>query len=70
MGVTAVSAGNHAMAVGYAAAVLDTTAKVVMPKSANPGRVEGCRRYGVEVVLTEDVHTAFEEVHQELGDSA
>ena len=31
MGVTAVSAGNHAMAVGYAAGVLGTTAKVVMP---------------------------------------
>ena len=33
-GVTAVSAGNHAMAVAYAAAVLGTTAKVVMPRSA------------------------------------
>ena len=30
-GVTAVSAGNHAMAVGYAARALGTTAKVVMP---------------------------------------
>ena len=35
-GVTAVSAGNHAMAVGYAAQVLGATAKVVMPKNANP----------------------------------
>src|SRR5436305_1758181 len=40
-GVTAVSAGNHAMAVGYAARVLGTTAKVVMPRTANPARVEG-----------------------------
>ncbi len=31
-GVTAVSAGNHAIAVAYAAQLLDTTAKVVMPK--------------------------------------
>ncbi|HZX93552.1 MAG TPA: pyridoxal-phosphate dependent enzyme, partial [Myxococcales bacterium] len=35
-GVTAVSAGNHAMAVGYAARALGTSAKVVMPKNANP----------------------------------
>jgi threonine dehydratase len=63
-GVTAVSAGNHAMAVGYAAAALGSTAKVVMPKNANPGRVAGCRAYGAEVVLVDDVHAAFEEVHR------
>ena len=61
-GVTAVSAGNHAMAVGYAARALGTTAKVVMPKSANPARVAGCRAYGAEVVLADDVHAAFSEV--------
>ncbi|MGD2114957.1 MAG: pyridoxal-phosphate dependent enzyme, partial [Acidobacteriota bacterium] len=61
-GVTAVSAGNHAMAVGFAARALGTTAKVVMPKNASPARVAGCRAYGVEVVLVEDVHEAFEEV--------
>ena len=63
-GVTAISAGNHAMAVGYAAQVLGTTAKVVMPATANPGRVEGCRRYGAEVVLVEDVHVGFRLVEQ------
>lgn len=61
-GVTAVSAGNHAMAVGYAARALGTTAKVVMPKNASPARVAGCRSYGVEVVLVDDVHEAFDEV--------
>ena len=61
-GVTAVSAGNHAMAVGYAARALGTSAKVVMPKTASPARVEGSRAYGVEVVLVDDVHTAFDEV--------
>ncbi len=61
-GVTAVSAGNHAMAVGYAARVLGTSAKVVMPKNANPFRVQGCRAYGAEVVLVDDVHAAFAEV--------
>lgn len=63
-GVTAVSAGNHAMAVGFAARALGTTAKVVMPKNASPARIEGCRAYGVEVVLVDDVHTAFEEVRR------
>ena len=38
-GVTAVSAGNHAIAVGYAARVLGTSAKVVMLSTANPARV-------------------------------
>ena len=61
-GVTAVSAGNHAIAVAFAARVVGTTAKVVMPKTANPARVALCRSYGAEVVLTEDVFAAFAEV--------
>jgi len=67
-GVTAVSAGNHAMAVGYAAQVLGTTAKVVMPRNANPFRVDACRRLGAEVELVEDVHRAFERVRQVEGE--
>lgn len=61
-GVTAVSAGNHAMAVAYAAGALGTTAKVVMPRSANPFRVGRCRELGAEVDLVDDVHAAFERV--------
>jgi threonine dehydratase len=63
-GVTAVSAGNHAMAVAYAAAALGTTAKVVMPKSANPFRVERCRELGATVELVDNVHQAFERVRE------
>jgi threonine dehydratase len=63
-GVTAVSAGNHAMAVGYCASVLGSHAKVVMPSNANPGRIAGCRAYGAEVVLVNNVHQAFEEVRR------
>jgi threonine dehydratase len=63
-GVTAVSAGNHAIAVAYAAKTLGTTAKVVMMKTANPFRVERCRSYGAEVVLAEDVHSAFDTVRR------
>lgn len=63
-GVTTVSAGNHAMAVAYAAGVLGTTAKVVMPKTANPFRVGSCRQLGATVELVEDVHQAFARVKQ------
>jgi len=58
-GVTAVSAGNHAVAVAHAASVLGTSAKVVMPESADPFRVALCRSLGAEVVLAPDVHRAF-----------
>lgn len=63
-GVTAVSAGNHAIAVGYAAGVLGATAKVVMPRNANPARVERCKALGAEVLLVDDVHVAFDEVER------
>ncbi len=60
-GVTAVSAGNHAIAVAYAATVLGTTAKVVMLEGANPARIEACRAYGAEIVMAEFAD-AFDEV--------
>jgi len=63
-GVTAVSAGNHAIAVAFAARSVGTTAKVVMPKTANAARVALCRAYGAEVVLTDDVYAAFAEVER------
>ena len=63
-GVTAVSAGNHAIAVGYAARALGASAKVVMLSSANPARVRACRDYGADVVSIDDVHAAFDEVHR------
>jgi len=61
-GLTAVSAGNHAIAVAYAAHALGTTAKVVMPKTANSYRIDSARAWGAEVILVEDAVAAFEEV--------
>jgi len=58
-GVTAVSAGNQAIATAYAAKVVGTSAKVVMLGSSNPARVKRCRSYGAEVVIVDDVHSAF-----------
>jgi len=59
-GVTAVSAGNHAIATAYAARVVGTHAKVVMTAAANPVRVARCREHGADVVLAGDVHEAFD----------
>jgi threonine dehydratase len=59
-GVTAVSAGNHAIATAFAARELGSTAKVVMTGSANPYRIKACQSYGGEVVVVDDVHEAFE----------
>jgi threonine dehydratase len=61
-GVTAVSAGNHAIALSYAGKILGSPAKVVMPQNANPARVALCRSYDAEVVLKPNVHEAFAEV--------
>jgi threonine dehydratase len=69
-GVTAVSAGNHAIATAYAARALGTTAKVVMLASANAARVDRCRRLGAEVVIAPDGPTGFawaEEIQAEEG---
>lgn len=63
-GVTAVSAGNHAIAVAYAASLVGSSAKVVMFKSANPIRVETCRSFGAEIVIVENVADAFAEVER------
>lgn len=63
-GVTGVSAGNHAISLGYSARMLGTTATVVMPKNANPFRVQVCREFGATVVLVDNVHEAFDRVRQ------
>ncbi len=59
-GVTAVSAGNHAIAVAWAAKKLGTPAKVVMFKGANPYRMQRCRDIGAELIVAENVAEAFE----------
>ena len=58
-GVTAVSAGNHAVAVAYAARSLGSHARVVMLAAANPARIAACRDWGAEVELAADGHAGF-----------
>lgn len=63
-GVTAVSAGNHAIAVAYGAQLFSSSAKVVMPMTANPFRVKRCKELGAEVLLCQDIQEAFKTVKQ------
>ncbi|WP_250472267.1 threonine/serine dehydratase [Caballeronia sp. GAFFF1] len=63
-GVTCVSAGNHAVAVAYAAQRMGVGAKVVIIKTANPARVELCRRFGADIVFAENVAEAFDVVRR------
>ncbi len=59
-GVVAFSAGNHAIATAYAAKLLGVSAKVAMPDTANPYRVERCRALGAEVVFAQNMAELFE----------
>lgn len=63
-GVTGVSAGNHAISLAYCAQVLGSSAKVVMPRSANPFRIQVCRELGAEIELVDNVHQAFDRVRE------
>lgn len=69
-GITAVSAGNHAIAAAFAAREAGTHAKLVMIASANPVRIAACREYGGDIIMAENAHLAFElaeQVQQEEG---
>lgn len=66
-GIVSVSAGNHAQAVAYAAAMEGIPCVVVMPSSAPQMKLTATRNYGAEVVLHDDMRTIFdrtEEVRQ------
>jgi len=58
--VTGVSAGNHAISLAYSARILGTTAKVVMPETANPFRVQLCKDFGGLIEFVGNVHEAFD----------
>ncbi|GAA0741408.1 pyridoxal-phosphate dependent enzyme [Ideonella azotifigens] len=63
-GVVAASAGNHAVAVAYAARTAGTHALLFMPRHASPVRVAACREQGAEVLLTDTIHQAFAQAQQ------
>lgn len=57
--VVAVSGGNHAQAVAYAAGVLGMTARVFMPRNTPANYLAATRGYGAEVVLVDAIVDAF-----------
>lgn len=58
-GVVTFSAGNHAVALAFCARQIGTSARVVMPRSASPARVDAARALGAEIELCADVHAAL-----------
>ena len=66
-GVVAVSGGNHALAIAYAARVLGVAASVIMPKTTPENYVAGTRADGAEVILTADIAAAFDEAHRQAA---
>lgn len=70
-GVAAFSSGNHAQAVALSAALLGTTATIVMPKDSPAVKLDATRGYGAEVVLydryTEDRVAVGQHLAHERG---
>ncbi len=60
-GVVAVSGGNHAQGVAYAARQLGIAATIVMPASTPANYLDATRGYGAETLLVPDIRTAFAE---------
>jgi threonine dehydratase len=63
-GVVAVSGGNHAQAVAYAARELGVRATIAMPAGTPRNYLDATRGYGAEVVLAPDIRAAFAEVRR------
>lgn len=61
-GVVAVSGGNHAQGVAYAAQQLGIAATIVMPATTPANYLDATRGYGADIVLTPDIRSAFQEM--------
>lgn len=61
-GITAASAGNHAIAAAWAARLVGAHAKVVMQSAANPFRVAMARAEGAELILMDSA--VIDEAHR------
>jgi threonine dehydratase len=54
-GVVAASAGNHGQAVAWAARELGIHARIFVPDTAPMAKVEACRNYGAETVMSGEI---------------
>lgn len=59
-GLGAVSAGNHALGLAWAASQVGVPVTIVMPENASQFKVEGSRELGAEVILHGDINAAWE----------
>ena len=70
-GVIAISSGNHAQAVAYAAATFGVKSTIVMPQDAPKLKLENTKRYGAEIVTynrdTEDREAIGKKIGAERG---
>tara|TARA_Y100001970_G_C14166843_1_gene821808 strand:+ start:736 stop:1698 length:963 start_codon:yes stop_codon:yes gene_type:complete len=62
-GITAVSAGNHAIAASYVANLFRLKNKIFIYKSANPYKIKKCQELKANLYFT-DPHTAFKNVEK------
>lgn len=63
-GIVAVSGGNHAQAVAYAAKSLGLKSIILMPEFTPKHYLEATANYGAQIILTSDLSKAFKEIPQ------
>lgn len=63
-GIVTVSAGNHAQAVAFAAAMEGIPCVVVMPSTAPQNKLDATRGYGAKVILHDEMRTIFERTEE------
>lgn len=67
-GLGAVSAGNHGIALAWAAGTAGVPVTVVMPENASPAKIEATRALGAEVILEGDVNQAWALLDKLVGE--
>src|SRR5213078_5264229 len=68
-GVLAYSSGNHAQAVAIAAALLGSSATIVIPEDAPAAKLDATRGYGAEVVTYDRYSQDRDQLGRELAES-
>lgn len=63
-GLITFSAGNHAMALAWAAREAGMELTVLMPEGSSPMKVEATRAYGADVTLLGDIHEAIAKMQE------
>ena len=66
-GVVAVSGGNHAQGVAYAATKLGVESVILMPENTPQNYLDAARGYGAKIELMPTIAAAFAEVERHVG---